>query len=319
MTAVRRDIAQLQRFLPTFELARMLRYLLGLDATRRAWRAIHYEPMVSARSDQTFKEFPMNNEVKNDLGRDMNRDPITDAPGSHPVGTGLGSASGAAAGAAIGAIFGPIGLLVGGTAGAIIGGAAGHSAAEQIDPTGETDYWRNTYSTRPYVDKKRSFDTDYQPAYLYGVQTRNQFSNRNWDQGLESELSRDWDKKRASSTLSWNDAAPAVKDAWDRTDRTYNAYGASDRYYQSRFANADYRDSSYDFDDYRSAYRYGTYARSAYPGRTWDDKLESDLGLGWDRAKGTSKLGWEKAKSATRDAWHSIERALPGDADHDGR
>ena len=40
---------------------------------------------------------------------------------------------------------------------------------------------------------------------------------------------------------------------------------------------------------------------------------------GWDNAKGASKQTWNEAKHATRDAWHHVERALPGDADRDGR
>jgi hypothetical protein len=39
----------------------------------------------------------------------------------------------------------------------------------------------------------------------------------------------------------------------------------------------------------------------------------------WEKVKDTSRLSWEKAKDATRDAWHRIERAIPGDADRDGR
>jgi hypothetical protein len=250
---------------------------------------------------------------------DMNRDPITGAPGSHPVGTGLGSAGGAAVGAVAGAVFGPIGMLVGGTIGAVAGAAAGHNAAERVDPTGEAEYWRNEYSKRPYAKSTANYDTDYQPAYLYGVNARNQYGQRRWDDALETDLQRDWDATKGTSSLAWNDAKSAVRDAWDRTDRTYSAYNASDRYYQSRFDSADYKAPGETFDDYRSAYRYGTYARSAYPGREWDDALESDLSRGWEKAKGTSRLTWERAKAATKDAWHSVERALPGDADNDGR
>ena len=49
------------------------------------------------------------------------------------------------------------------------------------------------------------------------------------------------------------------------------------------------------------------------------DQVENDMERGWDKVKGESKLGWVKAKSAVRDAWHRVERAIPGDADHDGR
>ena len=99
---------------------------------------------------------------------DSNRDPITGEPGSHPVGTGVGSAGGAATGMGIGAVVGgPVGAVIGGVVGAVAGGALGHVAAEAIDPTAETTYWRNTYSTRPYATPASTFD-DYEPAYRYG-------------------------------------------------------------------------------------------------------------------------------------------------------
>jgi hypothetical protein len=260
----------------------------------------------------------MSTAKKNDT-TDMNRDPITGTPGSHPVGTGLGSAGGATVGAVAGAVFGPVGMLVGGAVGAIAGAAVGHNAAERVDPTGEAEYWKNEYTTRPYAKTGASYESDYQPAYVYGVNSRNTVGQRRWDDTLETELQKDWDKNKSSSSLAWNDAKPAVRDAWDRTDRTYSAYNASDRYFESRFQEAPYKQQGDKFDDYRSAYRYGTYARSNNTGRDWDDKLESELGQGWERAKGTSKLTWDRAKSATKDAWHSVERALPGDADNDGR
>lgn len=250
---------------------------------------------------------------------DMNRDPITGSPGSHPVGTGVGSLGGAAIGAMAGIVAGPIGMLVLGTAGALVGGAAGHETAERIDPTGEDDYWRTAHKDRPYVDAKRNYDTDYQPAYAYGVDRRNAAGTRAWDDSLDTELSRDWETRRAKSTLSWDEARPAVRDAWDRADRSYGTHTAADRYYQSRFNDVGYKDPSATFDDYRPAYRYGTQARSTSPTRQWDDSLESDLGRGWDKVKGTSRLTWDKAKDATKDAWNSFERILPGDADNDGR
>ena len=40
-------------------------------------------------------------------------------------------------------------------------------------------------------------------------------------------------------------------------------------------------------------------------------------------ARGRSSLTWERAKHATRDAWNrvsdSVERAIPGDSDRDGK
>ena len=71
-------------------------------------------------------------------------------------------------------------------------------------------------------------------------------------------------------------------------------------------------------DDFRPAYRYGWESRAKHQGRKFDE-VEADLGRDWDRAKGSSRLNWDRAREATRDAWHRVERAIPGDADRDGR
>jgi hypothetical protein len=34
---------------------------------------------------------------------------------------------------------------------------------------------------------------------------------------------------------------------------------------------------------------------------------------------GMTRLAWNPARGPVRDGWHHIERALPGDADADGR
>ncbi len=252
--------------------------------------------------------------------RDMNRDPITGTPGSHPLGTGVGATGGALAGAAIGSLFGPIGTLIGGAIGTIGGGAAGHAVAERVDPTGESEYWRTEYKTRPYYKSNYDFDTDYSPAFAYGSDARTHYVGREWDESLENDLARGWDKVKTKSRLTWAEAKGAVRDAWDRDDRTYRTYEATDRYYAERFA-ATKRDARFDYEtDYRPAYRYGTYARSAYAGRAWDDSLESQLASGWDKAKGGSRMNWEDAKASVKEAWHGLERAIPGsgDADRDG-
>ncbi|MGO1003537.1 hypothetical protein [Lysobacter sp. CA196] len=251
--------------------------------------------------------------------RDLNRDPISGTPGSHPVGVGLGGAGGAAAGAVIGALAGPIGILIGGGVGAIAGAAAGKGIAERLDPTGETEYWQNAHTARPYYDSKFDYATDYAPAYAYGTEARSRMHDRGWDPSTEAELERDWAGARNQSRLDWADAKAAVRDAWDRTDRTYRTYDAADRYYESRFDQANYREKNASYDDYRPAYRYGVQARHGAAWREWDDRLEDELGRGWDKVKGQSRLGWEKAKEATKEAWHTVERALPGDADRDGR
>jgi predicted metalloenzyme YecM len=34
--------------------------------------------------------------------------------------------------------------------------------------------------------------------------------------------------------------------------------------------------------------------------------------------KGNSRLSWPQAKSASRSAWEKVERAIPGDSNHNG-
>lgn len=239
---------------------------------------------------------------------DANRDPITGAPGSHPVGVGVGGATGGAAGMAAGALFGPIGLLVGAAVGTFAGASAGKGVAESIDPTAEDAYWREQYATREYVEKSRDYDTHYAPAYNYGTQARGRYPDRAWDATLESDLSRDWGKARASSELDWDAARPAVKDAWDRSDRTYRAYDTIDSQFRESYMQAPSYDPAYPYEDYRQAYRYGTYARANNPDRAWNEAYERELEQGWATARGSSRLDWTQARDATKDAW---TRAYP--------
>jgi len=149
---------------------------------------------------------------------DTNPDPITGEPGSHPVGTGIGAAvTGAAAGAAGGALAGPAGAVVGAVVGGVAGGYAGKAVEETIDPTAEDAYWKSNYSTRPYVDKGAPYDT-YRPAYQYGWESKGRHAGRQFD-AIEADLERDWQASKARSSLTWQKAKPAVRDAWDHVER----------------------------------------------------------------------------------------------------
>ena len=91
-----------------------------------------------------------------------------------------------------------------------------------------------------------------------------------------------------------------------------------DAYWSKNYSERPYaQDTSYD--DLGPAYRYGWETRGSHPLNKRFDDVESDIGNGWDAARGKSKLSWDRAKHATRDAWDRIERKLPGDADGDGK
>lgn len=154
---------------------------------------------------------------------DANRDPISGAPGSHPIGVGVGAAlggaaagigTGAALGAVTGTVVGPVGTVIGAAVGAVLGGLAGKGVAESMDPTIEHGYWRDNYSSRPYVETGRSFD-DYGPAYGVGTSAYTQYPGKRFDE-VEPHLSRDWHANRGTSTLDWARAKEASRDAWNR-------------------------------------------------------------------------------------------------------
>lgn len=159
------------------------------------------------------------NKNKETPSQDANRDPISGAPGAHPVGTGVGAAlGGAAAGAAAGTVVGPAGTLVGAAVGAVIGGLAGKGVAEAIDPTREDAYWRENYSGRSYVERGSSYD-DYGPAYGAGVDGFTRYPGRSFDE-VEPEMSRQWSTGNRGSTLEWDSARHAARDAWNRVGGT---------------------------------------------------------------------------------------------------
>ena len=148
-----------------------------------------------------------------------NRDPITGAPGAHPLGTGVGAAlGGVAAGALTGTVAGPIGTVIGAVVGAVAGGLAGKDVAEVVDPTDEHAYWRDNYSTRPYVEKGASY-SDYGPAYAFGADSYARYAGRRFDD-VEANIAREWEGTRGNSTLTWERAKHAVRDAWNRASDT---------------------------------------------------------------------------------------------------
>lgn len=133
------------------------------------------------------------------------------------VGAALGGAAGgvaggAAAGALAGGMTGPVGAAVGAVVGAVAGAVMGRNAT--VDPVAEDTYWRDNYSSRPYIASGANYD-DYQPAYRYGMDAHSKYPNRSFDE-VEPELSRDWGSARGRSSLEWENAKHASRDAWHR-------------------------------------------------------------------------------------------------------
>ena len=125
--------------------------------------------------------------------------------GAHPVETGHGSA---AKGVAADALFETVGRE--GAPGTV----AGTTIDESIDPAAEEAYWRENYSSRPNVNRELSFN-EYRPAYSYGVDAHRRYEGQSFEQA-EPELMRDWDRVKGMSSLTWENAKHAVRDAWQR-------------------------------------------------------------------------------------------------------
>lgn len=155
----------------------------------------------------------MNNDRKNDLTSDRDDHPGAKATtGAVVGGVGGGIAGGAAAGAMAGGMTGPVGAVVGAAIGAVVGAVAGRTM--RADPVAEDAYWRDNYSSRPYVTSGTSYD-EYSPAYRYGAESYSRYPDRSFDD-VEPELSRDWSNARGGSSLEWEHAKHATRDAWHR-------------------------------------------------------------------------------------------------------
>nr|WP_296021362.1 glycine zipper domain-containing protein [uncultured Acidovorax sp.] len=123
-----------------------------------------------------------------------------------------GVAGGATAGALAGGVTGPVGAAIGAAVGAVAGAVMGRNV--KVDPAAEDAYWRENYTSRPYANTGATYD-DYQPAYRYGLDSYSRYPNSSFDD-VEPELSRDWGTARGRSSLEWENAKHASRDAWQR-------------------------------------------------------------------------------------------------------
>lgn len=89
-------------------------------------------------------------------------------------------------------------------------------------------------------------------------------------------------------------------------------------YWRGQYDKEGYYEAGRAYDEYEGAYRAGYEGRYSHPGKTWDE-AEHEVRTSWEQTKGRSQLAWDRARQAARAAWDRVERALPGDADRDGR
>lgn len=90
-----------------------------------------------------------------------------------------------------------------------------HTSTNTMNWDTENTYWRNNYPSRPYYDSSQDYSI-YEPAYRYGVDLYNRHPNMVYEDLNQSNLSSEWDKIKKKSTLTWNEAQEAVRDAYNR-------------------------------------------------------------------------------------------------------
>jgi len=78
----------------------------------------------------------------------------------------------------------------------------------------EETYWRDNYSSRPYVSGDRNFEY-YRPGYRYGYESASRYRGRGWNE-VEGDLRSGWDRYEHRGQSTWDNVKDAVRDAWDR-------------------------------------------------------------------------------------------------------
>lgn len=210
-----------------------------------------------------------------------------DSAGQHVIGTGLGAGGGAMAGIAAGAVGGPVGMAAGAIIGGVAGGLAGKGAAEVVNPKSGDDLSDHHLAGGVGAGGGAMAGAAMgMPAGPIGMATG----------AAIGALAGGMVGKGVGGLVN-----PAEEQA----------------YWRDNFRNESYYTPGYEYDDYDPAYALGYNSRSRYEGG-WDS-AEPSLRSEWELNRGRSRLGWEQAKSATRAAWDKVERAMPGDADRDGK
>jgi hypothetical protein len=92
---------------------------------------------------------------------------------------------------------------------------------------------------------------------------------------------------------------------------------AEDEYWRTNYATRPYVKEGVRYETYQPAYQYGWESYARYRGRRFEE-VEPTLRENWE-GRTDGRTGWDKVRDAVRDAWHRVERAIPGDADRDGR
>lgn len=95
----------------------------------------------------------------------------------------------------------------------------GEAAADMQRDTGmwenESAYWRDNFSSRPYYNRSTNY-TMYEPAYRYGWDLYGRNHGKAFSDLNEKEMRMGWNDARGNSSLTWEQAQRATRDAYNR-------------------------------------------------------------------------------------------------------
>lgn len=77
-------------------------------------------------------------------------------------------------------------------------------------------FWRRSFGSRPYTREERGYE-HYRPAYAFGWEARRSHGDRPFEE-VEPRLKEEWDPD--ATRLAWEEARPAVRDAYIRDEGT---------------------------------------------------------------------------------------------------
>lgn len=86
----------------------------------------------------------------------------------------------------------------------------------RVDPMREDAYWRSAHAQAGYTVASRDYE-DYAPAYCVGYTGFAQYGGSFED--AEKSLCANWVRIKGDSQLSYEQALPAIRAAWDRAEQ----------------------------------------------------------------------------------------------------
>jgi hypothetical protein len=142
----------------------------------------------------------------------------------HSLARRVGKIAGTILGGAAGTVAGP-GTAVGAMVGGATGDVAGEDIAELFDHEDEDRYWREQHVREPYYVEGSSYETRYAPIYRLGWESRVKYHGRVYDDAAPY-IRAEFDALPGKD-MSWDEAEPAVRAAWDRADERVRSFNGN--------------------------------------------------------------------------------------------